>query len=553
MKHDIDVILFDVGGTLRGAWRQEEEKAMQALGEINRLMNLNMPENELFRLLKKGSKGYSAWAQETHMELDEEQLWSRWMLPDHPEQLVRSLAMQLNACWRQIIANREIFPETQEILMTLFRRGYRLGIVSNTTTSVEVPEFLRRLKLTGMLECVILSCQYGRRKPDPDILLEATRRMGVDPLQCAYIGDRLDRDVVAARAAGFRQIIILDGDRKNNDENLVSDPAQPDLYISNLLDLKKIFPMKDALPVPINKYPLSISTMWAIDNFPHLTDFLQASKRIGFEGVELNHQINSDMLQGTNLKDGFIASIHEPCPADISANDLKKRDWLISSIDEEKRQKGVDSIKRSVFLANKIGVKNIVVHCGQIVMDLGLEVQLRALYEKEGAAGESYQILKQHYETERARLARAHMDSLKKSIQELLQVAAPLGIRLALENRYHYFDLPLVDEMEELLALAGQDQLGFIYDVGHAQTLDRLGFVPHEEWLRRFSDRMVEIHIHDVKGIIDHYAPGLGEVDFDMIRPYLPAGIIRTVEIHPRNTPEELRQGINFLEIKGII
>jgi len=33
------------------------------------------------------------------------------------------------------------------------------------------------------------------------------------------------------------------------------------------------------------------------------------------------------------------------------------------------------------------------------------------------------------------------------------------------------------------LGLAGPDRIGFIYDVGHAYTLDYLGFYSHEEWL----------------------------------------------------------------------
>ena len=92
--------------------------------------------------------------------------------------------------------------------------------------------------------------------------------------------------------------------------------------------------------------------------------------------------------------------------------------------------------------------------------------------------------------------------------------AGRFGIRLGLENRYHYMDIPTPDELEQLLELAGPDRLGFIYDVGHAQALDRLGFFPHEEWLKRFASRMIGAHLHDVIGVNDHHAPGLGEIDF---------------------------------------
>ena len=69
---------------------------------------------------------------------------------------------------------------------------------------------------------------------------------------------------------------------------------------------------------------------------------------------------------------------------------------------------------------------------------------------------------------------------MKKSIVELLAYAEPLGIRLGIENRYHYMEFPSPDELEILLGLAGPERIGFIYDVGHAETLDCLGFYPHE-------------------------------------------------------------------------
>ena len=79
--------------------------------------------------------------------------------------------------------------------------------------------------------------------------------------------------------------------------------------------------------------------------------------------------------------------------------------------------------------------------------------------------------------------------ALKRSLVELLDYAAGSGIRLGLENRYHYLEFPSPDELEELLGLAAPDRLGFIYDVGHAQALSRLGFYPHDEWLKRFAAR----------------------------------------------------------------
>jgi sugar phosphate isomerase/epimerase len=245
--------------------------------------------------------------------------------------------------------------------------------------------------------------------------------------------------------------------------------------------------------------------------------------------------------------------LHEPCPADISGETLKERDWLISAHDEEKRRQGVAAVKRSLDLAHTLGVGVIVVHCGNVQNDLSQERRLRSLYEAGLTGSEEYARLKADMVQARCALAEARLAAVKKSLRELLEYAAPLGIRLGLENRYHYMDIPLQDELEELLELAGADRLGFIYDVGHAQALDGLGFFPHAAWLERYASRMFGAHLHDVQGVQDHFAPGLGEIDYPRIAPYLPRDAFRTLELHHNNSSEQVAAGLRYLAARGCV
>ncbi len=552
MNENIEAILLDVGGTLRGSYPPDKEKQERALVDIATLMQMDIASSELYNLLQKRITAYSVWARETLNELHEEQLWSEWLLPDLPYEMVRKHAMQLTKLWRKVTATRKIFPETKEILTRLFRRGYRVGIVSNTATSIEVPEFLNELEISGLMETVILSCQFGKRKPDPEILLEAAKRMDLDPAQCAYIGDRHDRDVAAARAAGFAAVILLQEDTQKFEKEIFDPRLEPDAYIQNLMELDRLFPEKINSIIEPPHYKASLSTMWAINKFPGLEEFFIASQRLGFQSIELNHQVDSKMLDGIDMGKFHFSSIHEPCPADISANELKQNDWLISSTNEEFRQIGVNSIKRSIQIANELNAPMIVVHCGQVDMDLSLEIKLRELYSKGLKESHEYSELKNVFISKRKLKSSDHISALKKSLVELIAEANKYHIRLGLENRYHYFDIPTPDEMTELLAV-DEENLGFVYDVGHAQTLEALGFFPHEEWLKRFSSRMLEVHLHDVRGITDHYAPGCGEVDFEMVASYLPKDAIRTFELHTRNSNEDVKAGLSYLVKKGCI
>ncbi len=300
-------------------------------------------------------------------------------------------------------------------------------------------------------------------------------------------------------------------------------------------------------------YDASLSTMWAKNNFPVFTDFFEAATRLGFSKVELNHQINSKMLSGVDLSKYVIGSIHEPCPADISVETLKLRDWLISSPDENCRQQGVTAVKRSLDLAKELSAQTIVIHCGHISPDMKLENKLRNLYSTNMVNSGEYKETMALMVNKRRDLIAPCMEAVEKSLKELLQYAGQYGIRLGLENRYHYFDIPSQDEMAQLLELANPDQLGFIYDTGHAQAMGNMGFYPQKAWLDRFSIRILGTHLHDVIGITDHYAPGLGEVDFEQLSGYLPKGSYRTMEVQPNNTFEQIRTGLKILADSGCI
>jgi HAD superfamily hydrolase (TIGR01549 family) len=558
MAIDIQAILFDMGSTLRRTTGQDPAIKEQKIRELTHLLGAEQSPQAFFNLLSERAAAYHQWAVTTLNELNEAELWTRWMLPDWPAEQISSQAVHLNQLWREAIGRRDPLPESKAVVTELFRRGYRLGLVSNTTSSTEVPQLLQSLEITGLFETVVLSGLFGKRKGDPAILLEAAGHMGLKPEYCAYIGDRPNPDVLAARQAGFAQVLLL-RDPFKPERQVFSDPyLAPDAFIDNLTDLYDYFPPRPAQKhTPRRGEPeawnVSLSTMWARRNFPSLGDFFQTARRMGYAYIELNHQIDSTMLAGIEMDAYSFSSLHEPCPADIPVDTLKARDWLISSEDDEQRQQGVLSVKRSIDLAHGLGVGVIVVHSGNVNNDLAPENRLRALYNAGLSASDEYQAIKAEMERTRLALVGPRLEAVKKSLVELLEYAGHYHIRLGLENRYHFMDIPSPDELEQLPELADPGCLGFIYDVGHAQAMDRLGFYPHEAWLRRYASRMLGAHLHDVIGVTDHYAPGLGEIDFAHLAPYLPATAFRTLELHPKNTPEQVHAGLRYLAAHGCV
>jgi sugar phosphate isomerase/epimerase len=126
-------------------------------------------------------------------------------------------------------------------------------------------------------------------------------------------------------------------------------------------------------------------------------------------------------------------------------------------------------------------------------------------------------------------------------------------VAVALENRYHFHEIPSLEEAQELLAGYPQDQAGYCHDVGHAEVLGRLGLVDRHRWLDELGPRTLGCHLHDVQGIGDHRAPGDGDVEWDYIAQGLPAEALRVFEINQRQPEEGVAGAIAFLRERGVV
>jgi HAD superfamily hydrolase (TIGR01509 family) len=129
------------------------------------------------------------------------------------------------------IAEEDRRREAARAVETLRSRGYRTGVVSNADGRVR--RLLEEAGLAPHLEVVIDSAEVGVEKPDPRIFLAATGRIETEPSACAYVGDIYEFDVVGARAAGLRPILIGPG------EAPASDPV---MRVERLPELLELFP-----------------------------------------------------------------------------------------------------------------------------------------------------------------------------------------------------------------------------------------------------------------------------------------------------------------------
>ncbi len=73
--------------------------------------------------------------------------------------------------------------------------------------------------------------------------MEAIRLLDIDPGKCAYVGNRISKDLVGCKQAGFGLGIFLEP--PENPQRIEVDlPIQPDLVIRSLSELLKIFKVR---------------------------------------------------------------------------------------------------------------------------------------------------------------------------------------------------------------------------------------------------------------------------------------------------------------------
>lgn len=298
---------------------------------------------------------------------------------------------------------------------------------------------------------------------------------------------------------------------------------------------------------------LSITT-FNIDRYTTLESFLREYKEIGINILELNGRVPQlvidelyPFIERGEIK---ISSLHNFCPK----QDIDEREIQLSSLDNTMRKIAVDLTIETIEAANRVGARAIVLHVGGMKELADLEGSLRELYRANRQDSTEYNLIRDKLIHERTEVAKRYTQSYEKSLYELSDfiIKKNYDIKLGLENRYYYYEIPFIDEYDELFSQYPELPIYLWYDFGHGDVLHNLSLIDKHELLRRHGKRLVGLHIHDCRGIGDHMVPGTGDIDFTHIKEYLNPSIIKVLEYGRRFDTKSIVQGIRFLENSGV-
>jgi sugar phosphate isomerase/epimerase len=287
----------------------------------------------------------------------------------------------------------------------------------------------------------------------------------------------------------------------------------------------------------------------------HMDEFARIAADAGYTSVEPSHSTSTEGLE--QLIDTALlplASLHAPTPRRREYLGRWNTDLNLASLDADERQAALVATYRTIDYARSCGASAVVVHlggCGDRM--LSAERQLRAIALDDPANNAKIAARRAEAESERTTLAQQHLPQAAKSLESLVDYASNAGIAIGLENRLHYHEIPRYDEVADLIASYPPEVVGYWHDIGHAEVQHRLGLVDRHCWLDTNGPRTIGSHLHDVSSIIDHRAPGEGDVDWQYIVDGLPPTALRTFEINQHEPQSLLAPALELLRRVGLV
>jgi len=201
-------IIFDLYNTLIDIDTDEESiNTYQAVSKWLIYQGVKIPAEDLLndyrRMAKEGME--AKW--EKHPEIRVEQIFAR-ICKSHALRDIDEdrLGVETARAFRAGSLRRlQLFPHSLRLLQEL--KSYPKVIVSNGQRSFSEQE-MRYFGLYEHFTHVIFSSDFGHKKPDPRIFLEAARLMGRETEEVMCIGDSFENDIVPSSRLGMKAMHI---------------------------------------------------------------------------------------------------------------------------------------------------------------------------------------------------------------------------------------------------------------------------------------------------------------------------------------------------------
>ena len=271
---------------------------------------------------------------------------------------------------------------------------------------------------------------------------------------------------------------------------------------------------------------------------------------LGFKRAELGHGIRISLMPGIQemYDAGKIkfSSLHNFCPLPVEVMGASPDCYQFSAAYGKERERAVKQTLQTIDFAQRLGAPFVVMHLGEVPMK-SVTDSLIKLARHGKLLSRQYVRQKIRAVKKREAAAPVYLERARDCVRRVVDYAASKNVKLGVEGRRGYEEIPSERELPALLDEINSPQLGYWHDFGHIQIKENLSFVDHAEWLRQIGPRAFGCHVQDcIWPAQDHQPPFSGDVDLAKLVPLLPRNCVFVWEMSPRKTAQEIQRSVEI-------
>jgi sugar phosphate isomerase/epimerase len=269
---------------------------------------------------------------------------------------------------------------------------------------------------------------------------------------------------------------------------------------------------------------------------------------LGFDRIELGHGVRISLMPGIQkmFESGKVkfSSLHNFCPLPVEVLHASPDCYQFSSPNVNERERAVKHTFQTIDFAERLDAPFVVMHLGEVPMRPVTD-DLIKLARKGELLSRNYVEKKIRAVEKREAKVPPYLGQVKDCLKRIVEYAAGKKVKLGIEGRRGYEEIPSEREFPALLDELSSPQVGYWHDFGHIQIKENLAFLDHADWLRQIGPRAFGCHVQDcIWPAQDHQPPFAGDVDLVKLVPLLPKDCVWVWEMSPRKTAEEIRKSV---------
>lgn len=310
---------------------------------------------------------------------------------------------------------------------------------------------------------------------------------------------------------------------------------------------------------------LSFSTCWNNSRHTDGEAMIEEILGLGVDAIELSHGMTVTKLPGIRKAfegGGFRCSgVHNyfPSPTEVMIDAPDAYEYTSHRPFERKR--AMDMTIKSLELAAEFKAEYMVLHLGSVpLMPHGKWTgQLTEMAKDGQQLSGAYTDYKLKCVKKREKSGTLYFRRAIESLEQIAEKAAEFKVKLAVESRSKYEDVPTEREMILLQQhFADHEWVGYWHDFGHVQLKHNLRLLEHDFWLGQMEPYLIGAHVHDVIWPHrDHQVPFTGTLNYDKLLKHFEPEMPFVWELSPGRKVEQIRSALlcwkeKFAETLGI-